>query len=235
MRSKEVVLAVMVKGQRTDLVHVWAYQTLTTLKVMLRATRHGFRCGDRHGKPCRREESDRVQRVWRPTLTESSGGLGGHGRTRSRRKQEKEKACTSPSVHRAFGNTEFAKQHENGGFDKQQTEKQQKNLENIDIQMSTRLLRRKTLTSIQKGQRAILAGAVQTCARMWARGTVVTLLCPACGHENEDLAHFWWNCKADHSAHIKEKVPQNTTVEAMHPAYRDMMLAQKDTQLLDWE
>ena len=72
--------------------------------------------------------------------------------------------------------------------------------------MSTRLLRRKTLTSIQKGQlRAILAGAVHTCARMWARGTVVTGLCPACGHENEDLAHLWWNWKAELYAHIRDK------------------------------
>ena len=60
-------------------------------------------------------------------------------------------------------------------------------------------------------------------------------LCPACGHENEDLAHLWWNGKAEQYAHIREKVPQNTTVEAMHMANRDMMLAQKDTQRLDWE
>ena len=95
--------------------------------------------------------------------------------------------------------------------------------------MSTRL-------GIQKGQlRAILAGAVHTCARMWERGTVVTGLCPACGHENEDLTHLWWNCEAEQYAHIREKAPQPTNVEAMHPAYRDMILAQKDTQLLDWE
>ena len=70
---------------------------------------------------------------------------------------------------------------------------------------------------------------------MWARVTVVAGLCPACCHENEDLAHLWWNCKAEQYAHIREKVPQNTTVEAMHPAYRDMMLAQNNTQLLDRE
>ena len=90
--------------------------------------------------------------------------------------------------------------------------------------MSTRLLRGKTLTNIQKGQlRAILARAVHTCARMWARGTVVTGLCPACGHENEDLTHLWWNCKAEQYAHIREKAPQLKNVETMHPAYRDMM------------
>ena len=61
--------------------------------------------------------------------------------------------------------------------------------------MSTRLLRGKTLTSIQKGQlSAILASAVHTCARMWARGTVVTGL--------------WWNCKAEQYAHIREKAPE---------------------------
>ena len=49
------------------------------------------------------------------------------------------------------------------------------NLKKLDIHMFSRLLRDKTLTSIQKGQlRAILAGAAHTCARMWARGRVVT-------------------------------------------------------------
>ena len=63
---------------------------------------------------------------------------------------------------------------------------------------------------------------------------VVTGLCPACGYENEDLAHPWWNCEAEQHAHIREKAPQHTNVEDMHPAYRDMMLVKKDTQLLNW-
>ena len=33
MRSKEIVLAVLVTGHRTDPVQVWVYQTLTTLKT----------------------------------------------------------------------------------------------------------------------------------------------------------------------------------------------------------
>ena len=37
MRSREVVLAILVKGHRTDPVQVWAYQTLTMLRTMLRA------------------------------------------------------------------------------------------------------------------------------------------------------------------------------------------------------
>ena len=37
MRSKEVILAVLVKGHRTDLVQVWAFQTLATLRTMLRS------------------------------------------------------------------------------------------------------------------------------------------------------------------------------------------------------
>ena len=99
-----------------------------------------------------------------------------------------------------------------------------KELEKLDIQMSTRLLGKKTLTSIQRGQlRAILA-----------RGTVVTGLCPACGYGNEDLAHLWWNCTAEQYAHIWEKAHQHMNVEDMHPSYRDMMLFQKDTQLLNW-
>ena len=36
MRSKEIVLAVLVKGHRIDRVQVWAYQTLATLKTMLK-------------------------------------------------------------------------------------------------------------------------------------------------------------------------------------------------------
>ena len=60
---------------------------------------------------------------------------------------------------------------------------------------------------------------------------------PACGREeqlsrgcaqlvatrNEDLAHLWWNCKAEQYAHIREKAPQHTSVGDMRPAYRDMM------------
>ena len=37
MRSKEVVLAVLVKGHRIDPVQIWAYQTLATLKTMLKS------------------------------------------------------------------------------------------------------------------------------------------------------------------------------------------------------
>ena len=37
MRSKEIVLSVLVTGHRTDPVQIWVYQTLTTLKMMLRS------------------------------------------------------------------------------------------------------------------------------------------------------------------------------------------------------
>ena len=37
MRSREIVLAVLVKGHRTDPMQVWAYQTLTILRTMLRS------------------------------------------------------------------------------------------------------------------------------------------------------------------------------------------------------
>ena len=37
MRSKEIVLAVLVKGHRIDPVQVWAYQTLATLKTVLKS------------------------------------------------------------------------------------------------------------------------------------------------------------------------------------------------------
>ena len=106
-----------------------------------------------------------------------------------------------------------------------------KDLEKLNIQMSTRLQRGKTLTSIQKGQlRVILAGAVHT----WREEQLSHGLCPACGYENEDLAHLWWNCKAEQYAHIRERALQHTNVEDMQPAYRDMMLVQKDSQLLNW-
>ena len=58
---------------------------------------------------------------------------------------------------------------------------------------------------------------------------------PGLCHEKEDLTHFQLNCKTEQHAHIKEKASQLTN-ETMHPACRDVMLAQKkDTQLLDWE
>ena len=53
MRSKEIVLAVLVKGHRTDPVQVWVCQTMTDTE------------NDAW------EESAWVQRDWRPTLTES--------------------------------------------------------------------------------------------------------------------------------------------------------------------
>ena len=37
MKSKEIVLGVLVKGHRIDPVQVWAYQTLATLKTILKS------------------------------------------------------------------------------------------------------------------------------------------------------------------------------------------------------
>ena len=91
MRSKEFVLAVLVKGHRTDPVQVWAYQTLTTLKTMLRSNETWSRYGDRHGKPCRKEGSHQVQRAWQPTRTECSGDVG--ERTRGENSRRRKVAC----------------------------------------------------------------------------------------------------------------------------------------------
>ena len=43
-----------------------------------------------------------------------------------------------------------------------------------------------------------------------------------------------WKCKAEQYAHIREKAPQHANVEEMHPTYRDMLLVQKDGQILEW-
>ena len=84
MRSKEIALAVLVKGHRTDPVQVWAYGTLTTLKVMLSSNETWILLWRQAWKPCRKEESGRGQRDWRPMSTELSRRLGGHWTTRSR-------------------------------------------------------------------------------------------------------------------------------------------------------
>ena len=118
----------------------------------------------------------------------------------------------SPSDQKAIWNHKIREAARECRLRQATTRKAARDLEKIDIQMSTRLLRGRSLTSIQKGQlRAILAGAVHTCARMWARGTVVTGLCPACGHENEDLARLWWKCKAEQYAHNREKARRTDT------------------------
>ena len=88
----------------------------------------------------------------------------------------------------------------------------------------------------QKAQlRANLAGVIRTCARMWARGRLVTGLCPACGYEKTKT---WLisggECRAEQYAPIREKGSPNVNIEEMHPAHRDMSLVLHDAQLLEW-
>ena len=45
---------------------------------------------------------------------------------------------------------------------------------------------------------------------------------------------MWWSSRAEQYAHIREKAPQQTNLEEMHPAHRDMLLVSKDSQLLEW-
>ena len=103
--------------------------------------RHGSRCGDRRRKPCKKRirpgteglaaNVDRVLRrlgwSWKDALEVKTA----------------EKVSMSPSAQKDIGNTQFGKKRENGGFDKQETEKQQHILEKLDFQMPTRLLREK--------------------------------------------------------------------------------------------
>ena len=84
MRSKEIVLAVLVKGHRIDPVQVCVYQILITLKTMLRSNGTWIPLWRRAWEAMQKRRVNQVQRDWRSMWTESSGGLGGHGKTRSR-------------------------------------------------------------------------------------------------------------------------------------------------------
>ena len=114
VRSKEIVLAVLVKGHRTDPVQVWAYQTLT-LKVMLRSNETWI--------PLWRQAREAMQkrrvRLWTEGLAANVDRvlrrLGWSWENALEVKTEEVTQCPEG----------YWKQHENGGFDKQQTEKQQ--------------------------------------------------------------------------------------------------------------
>ena len=186
MRSKEIVLAVLVKGHRTDPVQVWVYQTLTTLKMMLRSNGTWIPLWKQAWEAMQKRRvipgteglAANVDRVLRRNLVV----MGERARGEDRRRRD----ITHHPV--SFWRHRIRQAAREWRLRQAANRRAAKDLDKLDFQMSTRLLRGKTLTSIQRGQlRAILAGAVHTCARMWARGTVVKGLCPACGHENEDL------------------------------------------------
>ena len=109
------------------------------------------------------------------------------------------------------GGTEYAKEHDNGGSARPRPEKAARNLDTAHIHMSTCLPRGNTLTHIQK--------AIHSCAKMWARGRVVTGSCPARGCEKRRLGSW---------------PPPDVNIEEMRPAHRDMLLVQHDAQLLEW-
>ena len=161
MRSKEIVLAFLVKGHRTDPVQVWVYQTLTTLKTMLRSNgtwitlwRQALEAMQkRRVRPGTEGLAANIDRVLRRIGWSWENALEG----------EKRKLHITHWRHRI---RQAAREWR---LRQATNRKAATDLEKLDIQMSTRLLTSKTLTNIQKGQlRAILAGAVHTCARMWA-------------------------------------------------------------------
>ena len=60
-------------------------------------------------------------------------------------------------------------------------------------------------------------------------------LCPACGHENEDLAHLWQSCRAENTLTSVRKRPSRPTLKrCTWHTERDMSLLQQDTQLSEW-
>ena len=96
-----------------------------------------------------------------------------------------------------------------------------KGLEKVDIEMFLRLLRRRTLTGVQKRQlRAILTGAIRTCARIWARGRLVS-----------GFAQL-----ADTKQRLGSSVVELPADEPGSDASgtQRQLLNQKDNQLLEW-
>ena len=186
MRSREVVLAILVKGHRTDPVQVWACQTLTMLRTMLRANATWVPLWQQAWKAMQKRRIRPGTEGLAANATRVLRRLGWSWESAVEVKTREGEKFHVTQCPEGYWNHKIREAAREWRLRQATTRKAARDLEKIDIQMSTRLLRERSLTSIQKGQlRAILAGAVYTCARMWARETV-------CGHENEDLAHLWW-------------------------------------------
>ena len=208
MMSKEVVLSMRVRSHKTDPVQVWIYQTMTALRTKRVGSRSEGQAAD-------------VATVLKDLGWEWDSAL--EIRTKD---GEKLHIVQSSGGHWRHRIREGAR---NWRLRHSKTRQAARNLDTVEIQ---RPLRGNTLTSIQRGQlRAILAGAIQSCARMLARARMTTGLCPACVYEDEDLAHLRWGCRAEHCAPIPEKASPLVNIELVRPAHRDMLFVQHDVQL----
>ena len=174
MRSKEVVLTMLVKGHTTDPVQVWMYQTLTTLRTML--------LGDVTRVPLWQETWEAMRR--RRVGPRTEGLTAKATRVSKRMGWTWESAVElrtrdGEKMHVRYWKHKIREAAREWRLRQATNRKAARDLEKVDIQMFARLLRRRTLTDIQRGPlRAILAGVVHTGARMWARGRLVTR-CPA--------------------------------------------------------
>ena len=92
MRSKEIVLAVLVKGHRTDPVQVWAYQTTTALRTMLRSKETWVPLSRQAWKAMQKKKSQTrhrgrgSQRCWSAQATWVEEGEHARGEDKRRRK-----------------------------------------------------------------------------------------------------------------------------------------------------
>ena len=206
----------LVKGHRTDPIQVWMCQTLTMPRTMLSKNPTWI--------PLWRRASEAMRRRRVGPGTEGLGSHCDHG---------------APALGMDLG--ECGRDGEEGWRKKHVTPEPRRLLETQDSGSCTRMgaptgnqqksnerlgegrhpdvhqtVEGRTLTDVQIGQpRAILTRATQTRARMWSRGRFVSGL-------------------SEQSAHIREKAPEQTNLEEMHLPHRDMLLIQKDTQLLEW-
>ena len=132
MRLKEIVLAVLVKGHRTDPVQVWVCQGLATLKTMLRSNetwiplwRQAWEAMQKSGvRPGTEGLAANVDRVLRKIGWSWENAL-------EVRTEEGERLHITQCLEGYWKHRIRQKQHENGGSDKQRTEKQQKIWRNL--------------------------------------------------------------------------------------------------------
>ena len=124
----------------------------------------------------------------------------------------------SPSAQKATGTTRSGKRRENGGFARQPPGKQPHSAFEGEV-----------ADEHPKGSTESNPGRCgpHLCQDVGARNScygAVPSLWPRERRSGPSLL----------DAHIREKAPQHANVEEMHPTYRDMLLVQRDGQILEW-
>ena len=124
MRSREVVLAILVKGHRTEKVQVWAYQTLTMLRTMLPGNATWVPLWQQAWKAMQKRKIRPGTEEMAANATRVLRRLGWSLESAVEVKTREGEKSMSPSHQKAIGTTRSGKRRENGGFARQPPGKQ---------------------------------------------------------------------------------------------------------------